>query len=75
MLSDRGTAGLMVSVVDPVTDPELAEIVVVPTVRLVAKPVLDMAPAVGTKDVQTADGVMSWVEPSVKVAVAVNCAV
>ncbi len=71
--SETGTAGLTNRLAEPLTEPELAEMVVLPGEILVAYPGEFIAATAGTDEVQVADCVMSCVEPSVNVAVAENC--
>ena len=56
-----------------VTEPERAVMIAVPGAELVANPTLFTPAIVGTEDVQLTELVRSWVLPSVKVPVAVNC--
>jgi hypothetical protein len=72
---ETSAAALTVSVVFPDTVPELAEIVVVPVARVVARPLAAMVAVVGVDDAQVAVAVRFCVEPSVYVPVAVNCCV
>lgn len=53
-----------VSPVEPVVEPKEAVIVVVPAARVEASPCALMVAAVGVKEVQITDPVMSWVEAS-----------
>jgi hypothetical protein len=63
-----------VSVVEPVIVPELALMVVVPTFKVVANPVLLMVATVGSDDAQIKFfKLLEEVLPSSFVAVAVNC--
>jgi hypothetical protein len=61
----------------PLTEPELAEIVVVPAPVLVANPLLPavllIVATLAAEEPQCAELVTSWVEPSVNRAAAVNC--
>lgn len=57
----------------PLTDPEAAVMVIVPRLRAVAAPLTVMDANVGCDEFQVTAFVMSWVEPSENVAVAVNC--
>src|SRR5215468_3195643 len=70
-------AGVTVRVAGPLTAPSVAEMVVVPTARVVAKPwdpaALEMVATLVIEYAQVTCVVRSWVEPSVKVPVAVNC--
>jgi len=70
---ETSAAAFTVSVVLPMMAPEVAEIVVVPTARLVARPVAAMVAVAGVDDDQVAVEVRFCVEPSVYVPVAVNC--
>src|SRR5712692_9212327 len=58
-------AAVTVMAVVPLTDPEAAWTVVVPGARPVARPELLMAATEGFKEVQVAELVRFWVEPSV----------
>lgn len=64
-----------VSVVDPLTDPNTAVIVLLPVATLVARPWALMLATEGEDEVQRTDPVTSWVLESLKVPVAVNCSV
>jgi hypothetical protein len=69
---ETSCAGEIVSEVDPVTEPEVAEIVVVPTATLVARPVAEIVTAPVLEELQVADEVRFCVLPSLNVPVAVN---
>lgn len=71
--SETGTAGLTNRVAEPLTEPKLAEMVVLPGEILVAYAGELIAATAGADEVQVAGCVMSCVEPSVNVAVAENC--
>jgi len=62
-----------VSPVDPVTDPKVAVITVVPVAMLLARPWLLMLAATALDEVQITEPVMSCVLASLKVPVAANC--
>lgn len=64
-----------VRVVDPVTAPELAAIVVVPTPVLVASPPLEIVATPGEEELQLTALVRYCVLPSLYVPVATNCCV
>jgi hypothetical protein len=64
-----------VSVVEPLTVPLAAEIVVVPAATPVARPVAEIVAVAIVDEVQVAVAEMSFVVPSLIVAVAVNCCV
>ena len=66
---------MTVNVVDPLTEPELAEIVALPCATLAANPALLIVAVAGVFDDQVAVLVRFWVLPSVNVPVAVNCCV
>lgn len=74
---NRSSADETVKVVDPETEPEVAEIVVIPVVSLLAKPKLPaLFPTVATAEFDELHwtvGVRSWIELSVYVPVAANC--
>jgi hypothetical protein len=71
--SETGTGALTVRKLDPVTEPAFADTVVVPASMPSASPAEFTAATAGLEDVQVADCVMSWVDPSLYVAMAVNC--
>ncbi len=64
-----------VSGVEPLTDPKVALMVVLPAATLEARPCALMVAAAALDDVQVTVEVMSWVLLSLKVPVAVNCLV
>lgn len=68
-----GGGAAIVRVVDVLTAPELAEMVVVPVLMPLARPLALMLAAAGFEEIQLTEAVISWVEPSVNVPVAVNC--
>ena len=70
-----GTGGVTANVVDPLSDPEAADIVVLPTDRVVSNPAASMPATVPTDEVQVAEFVMSRVVPLLSVAVARSCCV
>jgi hypothetical protein len=70
---DISTAGRTVSTVLPLTMPEVAEMVVVPTATVVARPPAAIVAAAGFVDAQVTVAVRFCVEPSEYVPVAVNC--
>ena len=72
-MSDIGAAASTVRVVEPVTEPESAEIMVLPVEKVAAIPVELIVATAGTEEAQVAVCVTSWVEPSVNFAVAANC--
>jgi len=57
-------AGVTVRVVDPLTVPELAATVVVPTPVPVARPTLEMVATAGAEELQVTVLVRFWVLPS-----------
>ena len=59
-----GTAGLTVSTAPDDAEEKLAEIVVVPAAMLMALPVAFTEAIPGVDELQVADCVMSWVDPS-----------
>jgi hypothetical protein len=71
---DRITAEVTVTTVLPVMEPETADMVVVPVVRVVANPVLSTVAIARSDEFHTASE-MFWVLPSVNSPSAVNCAV
>ena len=73
--SETAVAGLTVSDADPVIAPTFAEIVAVPTPAPLASPAEFTGPICRLEDVQPADCVTSWIEPSLYIAVAENCCV
>jgi hypothetical protein len=66
-------AGVMVSVADPLTDPELAEIVALPTATPVASPEPATLAIPLADELQVTELVRSWELPSLKTPLAVNC--
>jgi hypothetical protein len=64
-----------VRVVHRVTGPKSALIVVLPVAKLAATPWALIVAVVGVEEVQTTEPVMSCVEESLNVPVAVNCSV
>ena len=75
MAIDANCAGVTVSKVEPVADPDVALMFAVPAATLVASPVLPTVAVDVVSDDQVADAVRFCVLPSVKVPVAVNCCV
>ncbi len=73
MLMDTRWAVETVKVVEPLTAPSVAEIVVVPVARLLTEPKLFMVAVAGLEEPQRTEGVRSCVLLSLKVPVAVNC--
>lgn len=74
--SGNSTIGVLVltaSMADPLTDPELAEIVVCPTAALLARPLPVMVATVGFDETHVATLVTSCTVPSVNVPPAANC--
>src|SRR6185369_1385086 len=72
-----GAAAVTVRTVEPVTAPEVALMVVVPVATPVARPwlplVLLIVATPVSDDAHVTEVVRSWVLPSLKVPVAVNC--
>jgi hypothetical protein len=62
---ETSAAGRTFSVVLPVTDPDVAEIVVVPCTRVVARPPAAIVAAAALEDAHVAEDVRSWVVPFV----------
>ena len=62
--SETGLAGLTVSDAEPVTEPKIAEIEAVPTPAPLTSPAEFTAAILELEDVQMADCVTSWFEPS-----------
>ena len=73
MLMDTRWAVETVKVVEPLTAPSVAEMVVVPVARLPTKPRLFMVAVAGLEEPQRTESVRSSVLVSLKVPVAVNC--
>ena len=73
MESDTGTGGFTVSIVEPVTDPELADMVVAPARLALASPVALMLATYGADELQRTVEVRSCEDPSLYVPVAENC--
>jgi hypothetical protein len=71
--NDTRTGALTANVAEPVMVPEVAVIVVVPGVTLVAYPAAPIAATAGTDDAQVAVLVRFCVVPLLYVPVAVNC--
>lgn len=69
---ETSVAGVTVNDVEPVTEPEEAEIVVEPTATLVALPPAAIVATPALEEFQVTDAVRSCVLPSVNVPVAVN---
>ena len=69
------TAGVTVSVVVALTDPELAVMIDEPVARVDARPALVIVATALAAEVHSTEDVKSSVEPSVKVPVAVNWSV
>lgn len=61
---DVKEAAVMFTVVDPVIDPEAAEIVTTPTATAVTDPVAEMVARVGAEEAQVTVFVRSFVLPS-----------
>ena len=70
--NDTTTGAVTATFAEPVTEPEVAVIVVVPGVTLVAYPAVPIVATAETDDAQLADCVRSWVLPSVYVPTASN---
>jgi len=74
---DAKTGAVTVRVVELLTDPKEAVIVVVPWAKLVASPWLPVelliAATAGLEEFQATESVKFWVAPSVKVPKAINC--
>ena len=66
-------ADVTVSVVEALTDPEVAVMTDDPVALLLAKPVLPITATLGAEELQLTEVVMFCVLPSVNVPVAVNC--
>jgi hypothetical protein len=73
---DTSVAPVTVSVAEPLTEPDVAEIVADPCATVVASPVAEvMVATVGVLELHCAVPVMFCVLPSLNVPVAVNCGV
>jgi hypothetical protein len=72
---DTNVGTVTVKMADPLTEPEVAPILVVPCPRLVARPALLIVAVPIADDVHVTEGVKFCVLPSVYVPVAVNCCV
>ena len=68
-------AEVTVNSVEPLTEPAVAVIVAWPAAVPVASPPAVMVATDGTEELQLNDAVRSWVLPSLKVPIAVNCCV
>ena len=73
MVIETRTAWVTVRVPDPATPDNVALMVAEPVARLVARPGPEIAATPVLDDAQTAEEVMSLVDPLRKWAVAVNC--
>ena len=73
MTMETSAGGVIVSVVLPVTVPEFAEIVVLPTAAPVASPAAVTLATVEDEELHVTDAVRFWVDPSLYVPVAVYC--
>jgi hypothetical protein len=73
MVMEVNVGGATVKVVDPLTEPDVAEMLLVPSVREVRYPALVMVATVVVAEAQVALLVKSCVVPSESVPVAVNC--
>src|ERR1700681_3015530 len=74
-VTDTSAAGVTLSEVMALTDPDVAMIVAAPTAAPLARPVALMVATPVLKDVQLTEDVRSSVLPSVNVPVALNCLV
>jgi len=72
---DVSVAFVTVRFVDPEIDPDVAVIVAVPATRPLASPAVVMLAMVLATALHVTELVRFWVEPSLKVPVAVNCSV
>ena len=72
---DDKAAVVTVKTVDPLMEPDVARIVVVPVATLVARPVLFIVAVAGVRDAQVTEFVRFCVLLSVYVPVTVNCCV
>lgn len=70
---ELSTGAMTVRAVEPLTEPEVAVMVVVPSAALDARPVLLMGATVAIEEVQAAVLLRSLVVPSLYVPVALNC--
>jgi hypothetical protein len=75
MAIETSDAAVTVNAVDPLTEPEVAEMVAPPCTTLTANPALLIVAVAGAFDDQVAVLVRFWVLASVNVPVAVNCCV
>jgi len=73
MVIETRTAWVTVRVLNPATPDNVAVMVAEPVARLAAKPGPEIAATLVFDDAQTAEAVMSLVDPLRKWAVAVNC--
>jgi hypothetical protein len=72
---DTSVATVVVSVADPLTEPDVAVMVAVPCATLVARPVGVMVATAGVLELHCREPLMFCVLPSLNVPVAVNCCV
>ena len=70
---DTSCAGETVRVVDPATEPDDADIVVLPTAALIATPAAEIEATAPADDLQVTAEVRSRALPSLNVPVAMNC--
>ena len=61
---DSSVGGVMVNAVLPVTFPDVAEMVVLPTAAPVASPLAETPPTAGDEELHVTDAVRVWVVPS-----------
>jgi len=73
--TDTNTGAVMVRPVNPLIDPDVAMIVVLPVPAPVAKPALVIVATEVLVELQTTEPVMFKVPPSLNMPVAVNCCV
>ena len=71
--SETSVGSLTVRTAEPLTEPELTVIALLPGAIAVARPVVVMLATPGIDEVQEAEAVMSWLVPSERVASAINC--
>jgi hypothetical protein len=73
--NDTRTGAVTVKVVEPVTDPELACMLVLPVPTVLARPALLIVATVAFDELHVTELLRSCVLPSLYVPVAVNCCV
>ena len=71
--ANRGNVKVTVTGNEPLTDPKAAVIVALPVVRALASPAGLMLITLGWEETHATEPVRSWMLPSVKIPIALNC--